>query len=268
MDAAHPGQDAVRVGTHGAVATVTVCRPDRLNALDLDGLRLLGRRLREAAERPGVRCVLLTGEGRAFCAGADISPAGAATGGADGRAIVAAANDAVLAVLRADVPVVAAVNGPAVGVGVAFAIACDAVVAADTSWFQLPFVRIGLLPDGGATHLLPAAIGRVRAARMALFAERVPAPTALMWGMVTDVVPAADLLDAARALAAGAAGASPEALRRAKRALRRAAAEQLEAAMRHELREQGELLDGPEYAEGVTALRERREPRFGSAQPS
>ncbi|GAA1565725.1 enoyl-CoA hydratase [Dactylosporangium maewongense] len=254
--------DAVLVTTDGPVATVTLSRPDRLNALDLAGMRLLGSRLHEAAGRPGVRCVLLTGKGRAFCAGADVSPAGAATGGADGRAIVAAANDAVLAVIRADVPVVAAVNGPAVGVGVSFALACDAVVAADTSWFQLPFVNIGLVPDGGASHLLPAAIGRMRANRMALFAERVPAPTALAWGLVSDVVPAADLLDTARTLAAGTAGASREALRRAKLALRRAAADELEAAMRRELEDQGELLDGPDYAEGLAALRERRPPAY------
>ena len=102
---------------------------------------------------------------------------------------------------------------------------------------------------------------------MALFAERVPAPDALAWGMVSHVVPAVELHGTARALAAGAAGASPEALRRTKRALRRAAADGLEAAMRHELQEQGELLDGPDYAEGLTALRERREPRFGPAHP-
>lgn len=254
--------DAVRVTTDGPVATVTLACPDRLNALDLAGMRALGSRLRAAAGSSGVRCILLTGEGRAFCAGADVSPAGAAAGGADGRAIVAAANDVVLAVVEADIPVVAAVNGPAVGVGVSFAVACDAVVAADTSWFQLPFVRIGLLPDGGATHLLPAAIGRVRASRMALFAERVPAPTALAWGLVCDVVPAADLLDTARALAAGAAGASREALRRTKQALRRAHADELAAAMRHELEHQGELLDGPDYAEGLAALRQRRAPVY------
>ncbi|WP_433085789.1 enoyl-CoA hydratase-related protein [Dactylosporangium sp. CA-052675] len=254
--------DAVRVTVDGPVATVTLARPDRLNALDLAGMRLLAGRLRETAARPGVRCVVLTGEGRAFCAGADVSPAGAATGGADGRAIVAAANEVVLAVVRAGIPVVAAVNGPAVGVGVSFAVACDAVLAADTSWFQLPFVRIGLLPDGGATHLLPAAIGRVRASRMALFAERVPAPVALSWGLVSDVVPAADLLATARALAAGTAGASREALRRTKRALGRAGADELEAAMRRELEDQGELLDGPDYAEGLSALRERRDPVY------
>ncbi|MEV4509293.1 enoyl-CoA hydratase-related protein [Dactylosporangium sp. NPDC049525] len=252
--------EAVLLTADGPVATVTLNRPGRLNALDLEGLRLLGSRLRAAAALPGVRCVLLTGEGRAFCAGADVSPAGAATGGADGRAIVAAANDVVLTVLRADVPVVAAVNGPALGVGVSFAIACDAVVAADTSWFQLPFVKIGLVPDGGASHLVPAAVGRVRANRMALFAERVPAPAALAWGLVSDVVPAADLLDTARALAAGTAGASREALRRAKHALLQFDA--LEAAMRRELDDQADLLDGPDYAEGMAALRERRDPVY------
>ncbi|WP_433218295.1 enoyl-CoA hydratase-related protein [Dactylosporangium sp. CS-047395] len=252
----------VRIAVDGPVATVTLSRPDRLNALDLAGLRLLGNRLREVAGTPGVRCVVLTGEGRAFCAGADVSAEGAASGGADGRAIVAAANDVVLAVVRADIPVIAAVNGPAVGVGVSFAVACDAVVAADTSWFQLPFVKIGLTPDGGATHLLPAAIGRVRAARMALFAERVPAPTALAWGLVSDVVPAAELPTTAHGLAAGTAGASREALRRTKRALRRAGADALETAMRHELDDQGELLDGPDYAEGLAALRERRDPVY------
>ncbi|WP_433059049.1 enoyl-CoA hydratase-related protein [Dactylosporangium sp. CS-033363] len=252
----------VRIAVDGPVATVTLNRPDRLNALDLGGMRLLASRLREVAGTPGVRCVVLTGEGRAFCAGADVSPAGAAGGGEDGRAIVAAANDVVLAVVRADIPVIAAVNGPTVGVGVSFAVACDAVVAADTSWFQVPFVRIGLTPDGGATHLLPAAIGRVRAARMALFAERVPAAAALEWGLVSDVVPAGELLEIAHALAAGTAGASREALRRTKLALRRADAEALESAMQHELDDQGELLDGPDYAEGLAALRERRAPVY------
>ncbi|GAA3456535.1 enoyl-CoA hydratase-related protein [Dactylosporangium matsuzakiense] len=254
--------DAVRLTADGPVATITLARPDRLNALDLAGMRLLTTRLREAAATPGVRSLLLTGEGRAFCTGADVSPSGAAAGGADGRAIVAAANDVVLTVMRTDLPVVAAVNGPAVGVGVSFAVACDAVIAADTSWFQLPFVTIGLTPDGGASHLLPAAIGRVRAARMALFAERVPAAAALSWGLISGTAPPADLLTTARALAAGAAAASREALRRTKLALRRAQADALEAAMRHELEAQTELLDGPDYAEGLAALQQKRRPVY------
>ncbi|MFI5909323.1 enoyl-CoA hydratase-related protein [Dactylosporangium sp. NPDC051541] len=254
--------DAVRLTIDGPVATLTLTRPDRLNALDLAAMHRLADRLREASALPGVRGIVLTGEGRAFCAGADVSPTAAATGGTDGRAIVAAANEVVLAVVRADVPVIAAVNGPCVGVGVSFAIAGDAVIAADSAWFQLPFVKIGLTPDGGATHLLPATIGRARASRMALFAERVPAATALSWGLVYDAVPPAELLPAAQALAAGTAGSSREALRRTKRNLRRAQADELEAAMRREHDDQGELLDGPDYAEGLTALREKRPPVY------
>src|SRR5256714_1432000 len=176
---------------------IELCRPESLNAID-DRLAI---ELRDALLRLGsdasVRCVALTGAGRAFSAGADIksrdeSPA--AEAGERTRGVLREQiNPAILAIREMPKPVIAAVNGPAAGVGCSFAVACDLVVAAESAYFLLAFANIGLVGDGGATITVPARVGLGRAGVLSLLAERLPADEALRWGLADRVVPDAEL---------------------------------------------------------------------------
>jgi enoyl-CoA hydratase len=211
-----------------------------------------------------VRAVVLTGSGRAFSAGADLG-ASSGPGSPPSAGTVVAANRLARALREARQPVIAAVNGPAVGVGCSIALACDLVVAADSSYFLLAFVNIGLMPDGGATALVPANVGRARAMEMALLGERVPAATALDWGLIHRVVPSGELADFVDALAARLAAGPPKALAATKRAVNEATLGSLEAALDRELDGQSALLAGADFAEGVAAFGQKRPPTFTGA---
>ncbi|HEX8869752.1 MAG TPA: enoyl-CoA hydratase-related protein, partial [Lentzea sp.] len=139
---------------------LTFNRPDRLNALNAEMLTAAAEAVEAAAADPGVRVVVLTGAGRAFSSGADL------TGGGDPTGTLDAANRLTWALRQVPKPVLAAVNGPAVGVGCSFALAADLTVARESAYFLLAFAKVGLMPDGGATALLPALIGHARASRM------------------------------------------------------------------------------------------------------
>ena len=202
-------EHAVTVDVAERVARITLNRPDSLNAWNEE----LGRDLAAALDRAredDVRAVLITGAGRAFSSGADL---GEQRAGTEGRAVPDLSarlrelyNPIILAIRELPKPVVAAVNGPAAGIGCALALACDLIVAAESSFFLLAFVNIGLVPDGGATATVPARIGAARAAEMAMLGERVPAPTALEWGLINRVVPDDELDAAADTLARPARG--------------------------------------------------------------
>src|SRR6476659_898628 len=182
--------DALSVARDGAVLQVSFIRPERLNAVTADGLDDLADLLQEAAEDTEVRVVVLSGEGRAFSSGADLQ--GDVSEGPDDRPGVAtlmAANRVVRALRGMPQPTIAAVNGPAAGVGCSLALACDLVVAAESAYFLLAFSRIGLMPDGGASATVAASVGRARAMRMALLAEALPAPEAFDAGLVTHLAP-------------------------------------------------------------------------------
>jgi enoyl-CoA hydratase/carnithine racemase len=162
----------------GAVLRIRLDRPEKLNAVDTPMLDELSAHIRGAEADESVRAVLLTGAGRGFCSGGDLT-GGDTAGAAD------AANRVVRAITSLPKPVVAGVHGAAVGFGCPLALSCDLVVAAPSAFFQLAFTRVGLMPDGGASALLPGLIGRGRAARMAMTAERVSAATAFEWGMIS-----------------------------------------------------------------------------------
>lgn len=249
----------------GAVATITLDRPDRLNAWTdelADELRSLLRRAGSSAE---VRAVLLTGAGRAFSAGADLKAGFEAAD--DGmpdirRELDERYHPVIAAIRRLDKPVVAAVNGPAVGIGASLALACDLVAMAESAFISLAFVEIGLAPDGGSTLLVPAAVGKARAFQMALLAERVPARTALEWGLVNFVHPDDRLLTEARALAERLANGPTRAYAAAKRALNEALFAQLDRQLRLEADLQHELARSDDFQEGVRAFIEKRPPVF------
>jgi len=182
-----------------AVATVTLGRPDTLNALSFALLDELRAALPKALER-GARCLLLTGEGRGFSSGADLSGSGGLPDDA-GAALEAYYNPLVEELFALPIPVVAAVNGPAAGAGASLALCADIVIAARSAYFLQAFVNIGLIPDAGATWLLPRLVGRARALEMMLLGERIPAAKALEWGLIARMVEDEDLASEAVALA-------------------------------------------------------------------
>lgn len=253
--------DRVLSGVAGGVGAIVLNVPDRLNAVDAQMLAELGAVIGRLAEDPAVRVLTLTGRGRGFCAGADVS------GGVESdlrevdSATLYAAGAVTRALLGSTKPVVAAVNGVAAGVGVSFALACDYVMATESASFLLAFSRIGLMPDGGATALVAASVGRARAMRMALTAERVPARVAAEWGLIAEVVADGDFerrrVELLTALAAGA----PLALARTKAAVN-AASVDLGGALAREEEGQERLLRSNDFSEGVRAFLTKEAPRF------
>ena len=190
----------------GGVAVITLSDPSTLNAAGLDLMAELGAAVDAAIADPAVRAIVLTGEGRGFCSGANLSgggSAGRATDPGDGpnQALLGVYNPFVAKLRRSPKPLVAAVNGVAAGVGVSLALVCDLVVAAESAYFLLAFRRIGLVPDGGATWLLPRLVGKARAMELMLLGEKLPAATALDWGLINRCVPDADLMPKAMELA-------------------------------------------------------------------
>lgn len=244
----------------GSALRITFNRPDRLNAFTTDMLTLAADTVEAAGDDPGVRVVVLTGIGRAFSAGADL--AGADSEGLPTPATIDAANRLTLALTTIPKPVLAAVNGPAVGVGCSLALAADLTVARESAYFLLAFANIGLMPDGGATALVPAAIGRARATRMALLAERVPAPLAAEWGLISHAVPDADFDSEVQQLTARLAAGPTAAFALTKRALNSTTLAHLENALAAEREGQTQLFTTADFAEGVAAFRDKRPPAF------
>lgn len=165
----------------GGVLRVVLDRPDKLNAVDTPMLVALRDAVNAAADDDSVRVMALTGAGRAFCSGGDV-------GGKNTAGAGTAAAEVIAAITASPKPVVAGVHGAAVGVGCSLVLACDLAVTARSAFFQLAFTKIGLMTDGGLSALLPAAVGRPRANRMAMLAERVSAADAFEWGMVSHLV--------------------------------------------------------------------------------
>lgn len=240
-----------------AVARVTLNRPEKLNALDHGLVRELRSTIARLDEDPGVRAIVLTGSGRGFCAGADLSG-----GPSDAQEVVRELyNPLIETMVGAATPLVAAINGPVAGAGVSIALACDLRIAADSARFELSFVRVGLVPDAGATWLLPRLVGASRAAEMALLGRRVLADEAASWGLVSRVVPQAEVLTEAEATASALAALSSS-VGATKALLLEAATHPLAEHLEQEARAQGIAQKGPDYAEARAAFREKRAPTF------
>jgi len=254
--------DGLLVQTDGAIATLTLDRPAALNALTVPlKLALLEALTLIAADR-AIRAVILTGAGRAFCAGQDLAERDdPATAPLDVE-LRARYHPIIRALRSMDQPVIAAVNGVAAGAGASLAFACDLRLAADTARFVLAFGRIGLVPDSGATWFLPRLVGAARASEMALLGDPVDAQEALRIGLVTRVVPGEVLLREARAMAEALAAAAPGAIAATKHALQGAWSIDLDAALEEEARLQGIAGASADHAEGLSAFREKRPPRF------
>jgi 2-(1,2-epoxy-1,2-dihydrophenyl)acetyl-CoA isomerase len=255
----------ILVERRGDVLVLTLDRPERLNAAPpamFDELRGALGDLGDA------RAVLIAGAGRGFCSGADV--AGGALNAADPGAATHAAltdhyNPTLAVIADLPVPLVSAVRGPAAGIGCSLALAADFCVASETAYFLQAFVNIGLVPDGGASWMLPRLIGRARAAEMMMLGEKVPAAMALAWGMIHRVV-ADDALDAeALALAERLAAGPTRTLGLIRRQLHAALAGDYAGAMAAEADNQRAARGTADSAEGGRAFIEKRRPAFRGA---
>lgn len=259
-----PTRPLVRYEVGEAVATITLDRPEAMNALT-DRLRgELHAALRRAAEDRSVRAVVLTGTGRAFCAGQDLRELSGAVeqGQGIGDLVREHYNPLVLTITGMPKPVVAAVNGVAAGAGAALAFACDFRVAADTARFVMAFTGIGLAPDSGASWTLQRLVGPARAREMLLLGDPVDAARALEIGLVTRVVPADELPAAARELALRLAQGPTLAYAATKRLLDHAAASTLEEALDREAELQEGLVRTADHAAARKAFLNKERPRF------
>ncbi|HLR99203.1 enoyl-CoA hydratase [Mycolicibacillus parakoreensis] len=255
-----PPVDGVLVDLTDGVLSVTINRPDSLNSVTLEVLDGIAEVMEAAARDPRVKVVRLGGAGRGFSSGAGIGPDDVADGVPTD--IIVAANRAVRAITALPRPVVAVVQGPAAGVGVSLALACDLVLASEKAFFMLAFTKIGLMPDGGASALVAAAIGRIRALRMALLAERLPAADALDWGLISAVYPA-DRFDAeVDAVVDGLKSGAAVAFAKTKHAINTATLTELDPTLDREYVGQSQLLAANDFREGITAFQERRDPAF------
>jgi enoyl-CoA hydratase len=247
------------------VLAVTIDRPDSLNSLSIPVITGLANAMTAAATDPAVRVVRLGGAGRGFCSGAGISAED--MGGGDGGAsppvdIILEINRLIRAIAALPHPVVAVVHGPAAGVGVSIALACDVVLASDTAFFMLAFTKIGLMPDGGASALVAAAVGRIRAMRMALLPERLTATEAREWGLVTEVYPADEFDAEVDKVIARLLSGPAVAFAKTKGAINAATLTELNPTLEREFDGQSGLLRAPDFKEGTTAFQERRSPDF------
>ena len=185
---------------HDRVGLVKLNAPKVLNALSSDMVSELSSAIRDVT-KSDARCLLLTGEGRAFCAGANLQ-AGPGEGKAPpGHVLETHFNPVVQQLRKMEIPMVTAINGPAVGVGMSFAVMSDYAVAAKSAYFLQAFANIGLIPDGGSTYILPRLIGWRRAMELSMLAERLPAETALEWGLINKVVEDSELMAEGMAMA-------------------------------------------------------------------
>ena len=250
----------VRVEREGAVATIVLDRPDAMNAQTAASRRELIGRLREVARDADVRAVVITGAGRAFCAGQDLREEGALEHVAD---IVRETYAPIVTLLaEMDKPTIAAVNGAAAGAGFSFALACDLRIMSDQAVLLMAFSNIGLVPDSGGSWFLARTVGYARAFEIAATGRRVDAAEALALGLVQQVVPADEVLPAAERLAADLAARPTAALAWTKRLMRAALTGSLEDTIEREAQLQAAAVRSHDHQEGVQAFLEKREPRF------
>ena len=259
---ADPSFDAIRYDVSDRIATITLDRPDALNSLTVPLKRELLTALRTAARDPEVRAVILTGAGRAFCAGQDLRERLEPDAAPLAIEVRERYNPIVRAMVELDKPIIGAINGVAAGAGASLAFACDLRIASDDASFVLGFGRVGLVPDSGATWFLPRLVGGSKAAELALTNAPLTAAAAERLGLVGRVVPAAELQAAAGEIAARLAVSAPRALALTKRALRRALESSLEETLEYEADLQGVAGRTRDHAEGIAAFIEKRQPKF------
>ncbi len=266
MSATETTHEQIEVTSAGGVVRITLNRADALNPLSVRMASEIAATIAAVAEDPSARAVLITGAGRAFSSGADLS-GGDARATEDGKPDVITAlretyNPMIVAMRELPKPIVAAVNGPAAGIGCSLALACDLTIAAASSYFLMAFANIGLTIDGGASAFLAARVGPARAAEMALLAEKLPAERALEWGLVSRVVPDEELEAEATALAERLAAGPTGSYASTKRLLNAACYPDLAAQLDREAVEQQSRAESEDFGIGVMAFLAKQTPEF------
>jgi 2-(1,2-epoxy-1,2-dihydrophenyl)acetyl-CoA isomerase len=260
--------ETVNVHRQGAAATIELNRPDTLNAWNAQLGHDLLAAITAAAQDDDVRVVVITGAGRAFSAGADLRDLSGREertpdGHPDVRKVLTERYHPIITTIRTmPKPVLAAVNGPAVGIGLSLALASDLVVAAESAYFLLAFVNIGLVPDGGSSLFVPTRIGFARATEMAMLGERIAAAQALEWGLVNRVVPDASFATEVAALRDRLAAGPTRSYAGSKRQLNAWLYARMEEQLGLEADVQQEMAGSPDFYEGVAAFVEKRPAAF------
>lgn len=259
--------ETVELERRGAAAIIRLNRPGALNAWNHQLATELLDAVRGVAADDDVRAVCVTGSGRAFSSGVDLrdlsSRGRTDAGRIDVRTALTTLYHPILTTLRRmPKPVVAAINGPAVGIGCSLALTCDLLVAAESAYMLLGFVNIGLVPDGGALALLAARVGAGRATQMAMLGERIPASDLRRWGLVNDVLPDHEFHDFVLAALDRLADGPTQSYAGSKRQMNRWMYADLDAQLELEASIQQEMAGSADFREGVSAFLERRPPRF------
>jgi 2-(1,2-epoxy-1,2-dihydrophenyl)acetyl-CoA isomerase len=259
--------ETVNLYRNGAAAKIELNRPERMNAWNAQFARDLMAAVTAVGSDPEVRAVLLAGAGRGFSSGADLKDQlSASDGPPDVYSVLTQRYHPILTAIREiPKPVVAAVHGAAAGVGLSLALVCDLVVAAESAYFLLAFVNIGLVPDGGSSLLVPSRVGFARAAELAMLGERLPAPQALDWGLINRVWPDGEFAARAEEFATTLAAGPTRSYAGSKRQLNNWLYDRMPAQLEFEAQIQRELAGSEDFREGVTAFVEKRAPHFRGA---
>ena len=247
----------------GAIATITLNRPEALNAISLPMLNSLSLALRDADADEAIRVIVMTGAGRGFCAGLDLKVMfGAGTSGAPLGLRFDLPNSPPMVLRTTDKPVICSLNGPAAGYGFDLALGCDMRIASDKARMGAIFTRRGILPESGGAWMLPRLLGWAKAAELVFRGRMLEAPEALALGLVNTVVPHDRLAEETRAWAEEIAGNAPLAVQAAKRLMRLAMEESFEANVHHAYLQLLPLFGTEDFKEGVSAFLEKRQPSF------
>jgi 2-(1,2-epoxy-1,2-dihydrophenyl)acetyl-CoA isomerase len=267
MTEPHTSLETVNVLVEDGAATIELNRPDALNAWNKQLGQDLLAALHAVADDDAVRAVRITGAGRAFSSGADLRDISGDDLTPEGRpnvymVLTERYHPIMHAIREMGKPVIAAVNGPAVGIGCSLALCCDLVLAAESSYFLLAFVNIGLVPDGGSSLFVPIRIGQARAAEMAMLGERVPAPQAMEWGLVNRVLPDGHFAAESAALAVRMAAGPTRSYAASKRLLNNQLYANMGEQLELEAKLQQEMAGSEDFVEGVSAFLAKRPARF------
>lgn len=256
--------ETLLLSIENGLATLTLNRPEKLNALNKQLKSDLLAAIRHISHKhSGVRCLLITGAGKAFCAGADLAENMESGGSRDaGADLMETYHPILLELAELRMPVISAVNGAAAGAGMSIAIAADIVIAADTAYFLQAFINIGLVPDAGSTYILPRLIGEARAKAMMMLGEKVPASKAEEWGMIYKTVPESQLMTEASQVAEKLASAPTQALSSIRELLSSSSNNSFSEQLHAEAMAQRKASRSEDCLEGISAFLQKRAANF------